>query len=259
MITLDDGYADNLWYAKPLLEKYDCPATVFVVSGYIGKNRELTSDELERIVLETPRLPEKLCLTIAGQAHTWELGDTEAQFIAWDVLREDYPTPRHRCYHDLHGLLRPMDQNGREQVLKALRDWSGDLSGARPQRRAMDGDEIRELVKGHLIDVGAHTVNHLLLAAQEVEVQKREIMSSKEYLEDILGRCVTAFAYPYGGATALNSQTVQLVRDADFHLACDNVPGCVNIKTDPFLLPRHMIFNWTGDEFAQRLESFFGS
>ncbi len=36
VITIDDGYADNLAVAAPLLERYRAPATVFVVSGRVG-------------------------------------------------------------------------------------------------------------------------------------------------------------------------------------------------------------------------------
>ncbi|MCY7348127.1 MAG: polysaccharide deacetylase family protein [Pyrinomonadaceae bacterium] len=45
-ITFDDGYEDNLSVALPLLEKYNLPATIFMVAGFIGKKGYLTGKDL---------------------------------------------------------------------------------------------------------------------------------------------------------------------------------------------------------------------
>ena len=39
-VTFDDGYANNLSVAKPVLERNGVPATVFVCSGYLERDRE---------------------------------------------------------------------------------------------------------------------------------------------------------------------------------------------------------------------------
>ena len=52
-VTFDDGYADNLLVAKPLLERREVPATVCVTSGFVGSGREFWWDEIERIAVAT--------------------------------------------------------------------------------------------------------------------------------------------------------------------------------------------------------------
>src|SRR5437773_7329055 len=73
-ITFDDGYADNLLQAKPALERYDIPATVFVATGNIEQAHEFWWDELERLLLQPGTLPEELRLSIDGKTYRWELG-----------------------------------------------------------------------------------------------------------------------------------------------------------------------------------------
>ncbi|MGH7792840.1 MAG: polysaccharide deacetylase family protein, partial [Thermodesulfobacteriota bacterium] len=73
VVTLDDGYADNLINAKPLLEHYNIPATVFLTTGYIGSQREFWWDELDRLFLQPGKLPEVLCLKINGSSYEWKL------------------------------------------------------------------------------------------------------------------------------------------------------------------------------------------
>lgn len=51
VVTFDDGYADNLFNAKPLLERYEIPATVFMTTGYLENSCEFWWDELEQLSL----------------------------------------------------------------------------------------------------------------------------------------------------------------------------------------------------------------
>src|SRR5262245_16613215 len=105
VVTFDDGYADNLLHAKPLLERYSIPATVFVATGLLGADREYWWDEIERLLLLPGRVPERLRLSVAGDDFEAEVGadadyaaEAYAEHRRWTVLREDCPSRRHEVY-----------------------------------------------------------------------------------------------------------------------------------------------------------------
>jgi peptidoglycan/xylan/chitin deacetylase (PgdA/CDA1 family) len=66
VLTFDDGYADNLLAAKPLLVKHDAPATLFLCTGALDSIFEFWWDAVERIFLHPGTLPENLELQIDG-------------------------------------------------------------------------------------------------------------------------------------------------------------------------------------------------
>jgi len=45
IITFDDGYADNLHNALPILEEFNVPATIFLTAGYVSLNKPFYWDE----------------------------------------------------------------------------------------------------------------------------------------------------------------------------------------------------------------------
>ena len=47
VITFDDGYADNLTVALPILQRYGMKATIFVVAGEVGQPGYLTWEQLK--------------------------------------------------------------------------------------------------------------------------------------------------------------------------------------------------------------------
>ena len=257
VVTLDDGYADNLLNAKPLLEHYHIPATVFVTTGFVERSGESTSSVLERCLLQPRDLPPSLALAINGETYYWQIDDYQENAASWDVTMDYYPTRRHKCYHELHILLRPLDDTSRREVLAALIDWASCPTDVPPTHRMLNPDELKALSKDGLVELGAHGVNHLILARQSIETQSQEISESKRYLEDILGQRVTSFSYPYGSPGDASQETIHLARQAGFELACANVAAPVTTKSDLFWLPRYLVRDWDRQEFAKHLREAF--
>jgi len=46
-ITFDDGIRNNFSEAFPILKKYNFPATIFIPTGYVGKKKYLTWDQIK--------------------------------------------------------------------------------------------------------------------------------------------------------------------------------------------------------------------
>ena len=263
-VTLDDGYADNLHQAKPLLELYGIPATAFVASGHAGQEREFWWDELEGLLLQPGRLPETLCLDLNGLHHRWTLGTAAdygihdyERYAGWNVCRKDDPTPRQGLYRCLCRLMHSLPGTERRRIMDGLLEWAGAKPVVRPTHRVLSRREIVQLADGPWVGVGAHTVTHSILSALPPAAQRDEIRKNKIFLEDILGRPVSGFSYPYGSRADYTSETTSIVRETGFDYACSNFPGFIWRGSDPYQLPRISVKDWDGDEFASRLREWF--
>ncbi len=256
VVTLDDGYADNLHNAKPLLCRYDVPATVFITSGCIDSVHEFWWDELERMILHSRELPETLDLAINNVAHHWDLpnskdekSDSSDQFSdwrAWNVPRDS----RTSLYRSLWKLLRPLLEEARQEVRQQLRVWAGAELMVRPTHRSLRRDEVVNLASGELIEIGAHTVTHPMLPTLPPDEQLEEVQNGKADLEEIVGTAVTQFSYPYG---CFADETRTIVQKCGFRCACSTQTRRVLAGADRFALPRVRVHDWDGDQFSSWL------
>ena len=262
-LTFDDGYADNKTTAKPVLESFGIPATIFVSSGYCGAGREFWWDELERIFLSPGTLPDRLQMTWNGEEIVRPIepsnySPSDARRHAfWTVENRSDPTARHAVYRELATRLRRAPVATRESVLDTLRSWSGSET-ARDTHRPMTPDQVRAL-SSDLISVGAHTVLHPTLSALSAEDQEREIRQSKADVERFTSSEVDLFAYPFGGADDYAPVSVALARTSGFSLACTTDHDTVRRGTDPFRVPRINVRDWSGTEFESRIGPLLGS
>ena len=252
-ITFDDGYVDNLMEAKPLLARADIPATVYVTTGPTGTTREFWWDELDRALLLPPVLPDTLELMVDGTQHRWKLG--AAVNGAWDENRNQKASPARMRFHvDVWQRLRLLPTASRQEALERLFLWSGSANIPRQTHRVMTADELVSIEADGLIELGAHTVTHPLLPSLPAETQRDEMATSRASLERILGRPVTAFSYPFGGADAT---TLALARSIGFESATAIHEETVWRESDPLRLPRFAVRDWDGADFERRLNKWF--
>ncbi len=259
-VTFDDGYVDNLRNAKPLLQKYAIPATVFVSVSHVRDGKPFWWDEVQRILLDRHPLPEVLSLTLAGKRFEWFLGDSgqyreaSLRHRKWNLLSPSDPTPRHTAYRDVCKLLRPLTDERREMALHELRQAAGLSAGV---REACTPAELRALHDPDLVEIGAHTCTHPVLSRLPVADQRQEIVESKLWIEAELGAPVNSFSYPFGGREDYGAESVEEVRRCGFRYACSNFEGYVRRSTDPHQLPRFLVRDWDADTFAHKLKGWF--
>lgn len=258
-VTFDDGYADNLYGAKPLLERYEIPATVFVVTEYIGHKLGIWWDQVNRLLLQPGALPEELHLRINDNHYQWKLskaaqrsGGVSRYPPLWRVGWDDSIFRYYLC-HSLAELLRPLTEGERQKVLNELLVWADAEPGVQPGHRSLSHEELVALAQTELIEVGAHTMTHPMLSLIPEASQRHEILGSKIRLEESLGQRVNSFAYPFGVPAA---GTVGIVREAGFTCACLLAQKYVNPLTDRFQLPRVAVEDWNGERFARWLLQF---
>ncbi len=253
-VTFDDGYGNVLHRAKPLLESYGVPATVFAISGPLDGPTEYWWDELAGIVLRPGRLPVRLDQrSFPGPAI--DLGPAECYSAAqWSVDHryrdEEMPAgPRMALYRDLWQRLLHIDDGRRRAALDGLAAWADVPVGPRASHRNVSVEELVEL-DGGVVTVGGHTMTHPLLPEVPADRRLAEIVDNKAHLEDLLGRPVDAFSYPFG---AHDDASVAAVRHCGYRLAVTTRPSTTTGSTDPLRIGRFDVKDWTGEEFERRL------
>lgn len=86
----------------------------------------------------------------------------------------------------------------------------------------MTEDQIKEIAKDGLVEIGVHTVHHLALKGLQLKTLAYEVFESKKMIEDMIGEPTYSFAYPYG---SFDVAAINAVHQAGFTSAVSTVPG----------------------------------
>jgi len=237
-VTFDDGYADNLTKALPILKAHDIPATVFVTSRAVGSDREFWWDALEQALLVNSVLPPSLALTCGPQKLSWPLTG---------------PAQRLKCYDDICSILRDRPADQIDQIVDMILAWAAVPLIGRMSKRPLALAQLRCLAGSPLIEIGAHTQTHTRLGILPVRDQFTEVVGCKRQLEALTGQPVNLLSYPFGSAGDFTDETRQLAASEGFTAALANTQGHVSPPADLYAISRLLVRNWTDDVFARWL------
>ncbi|HNG37409.1 MAG TPA: polysaccharide deacetylase family protein, partial [Nitrosomonas sp.] len=174
-ITFDDGYADNAEIALPILKKYSAVATFFVSAGVIDGGRMWNDTIIESIR--------------HAQGDILDLSQLNMGSYPIKSLTE-----RQKVLITLIEKLKYTPQEQRQEFVDKL---SALIAAKLPNNLMMTSDQVRELHREGM-EIGAHTINHPILARIENPTAYNEIAEGKKMLEEIIKAPVNLFAYPNG-------------------------------------------------------------
>lgn len=241
LLTFDDGYADNYLEALPLLVKHKAQALFYVATGTLNTSNEYWWDAVERIVLLSPNIPANATFILNTVPYKLESLDLAKRLDLYEKFLVEF---------------RKLPSFVRDGKINELAQLFGSTE-VRVTHRAMTFDELKKMNASSSAVIGAHTHLHPSLAALNFKEQFDEISSSKKILEEIIGKKITHFSYPFGTQNDYNTDTIKIVKQLDFKMVAANFPYIVHKNSDRYRFPRFLVRNWKAEEFEKNLQTFF--
>jgi peptidoglycan/xylan/chitin deacetylase (PgdA/CDA1 family) len=231
-ITIDDGYPDTLSVALPELERLGLPATLFLSTAPPETGESIWTDRLRWLM---------------KYARAREL---EAPWLGLPRLSLASTDSRLNALARLLGLLKVSGPAVIEQTLARLEST---LVADGPPLRTIGWPDVRRLVSGRSIRLGAHTHRHYPLSRLTDDEQEHEVKHCLGLIQERAGVRVTSFAYPNGQPPDYDARTIGLLRRLGLRCALTTRPGQARSGQDLFELPRIHTSEPSLPVFAARL------
>jgi peptidoglycan/xylan/chitin deacetylase (PgdA/CDA1 family) len=219
-ITFDDGYRNNLFYALPALKECGLTATFFITTGFLDKTSDLWWLPIKKLVVLCEKQNKAVELPGLG---TWPADSRERAG---------------RSYQEILVALKALAAERRAAVVETARKR---LEGAPDPLGDITWNELREL-GGQGMEVGAHTVNHPILARESDQRIRQEIDGSvKQVKSELQLQGPLAFAYPDGQREDCQVRIESMVSQAGCYAGLANFAGINRRQTNRYRLQRFPI------------------
>jgi peptidoglycan/xylan/chitin deacetylase (PgdA/CDA1 family) len=234
-VTFDDGYRDTYERALPILERLNVPCTIYVPTHAV--TRELYAWWLGlRRLFKT-----KDVVAINAMNQSFSCPDTKSKIAA---LR----TVTTWVGHDFHR------KENLRQTLKSNGISLEELS----DKYFLSGQEIREIARRPLSVIGAHSTSHAALSILTDHEVVPEMSDNRNFLENLIGREVSHFAYPYGTDNACGEREFAVARRLGFKSGSTATNRAIGRGSSHHSLPRVDLTGPFWTTRAERLNSVRG-
>jgi peptidoglycan/xylan/chitin deacetylase (PgdA/CDA1 family) len=231
-LTFDDGYRGLYDEALPILAKYKIPATVYLTAGAIESGVPAWYDKIFLTMLVYPKVTLEVQL---DEPRRFLLNSSQARIAAAveivSKLRRVPNADRLACCVEL------------EKQVTLPADGLAD--------RMLNWTQVREMQQNG-IEFGAHTMTHPAMSRLEPQEAERELLGSKQLIEERLQTPVQDFAYPFGQPWDCSPEVEQLIARCGFRSAVTTSWGINRTGANPFALRRPQI----GQEGSLSLYAF---
>ncbi|HEY4921213.1 MAG TPA: polysaccharide deacetylase family protein, partial [Xanthobacteraceae bacterium] len=205
--TFDDGYRDNKQWAYPILKAAGVPFAVYVATGFADRLGKLWWLALEQVIARNQRFS----LVMDGQA----------RHVVCATVGE-----KREVFETLYWWLRGLPSE--KMVIDTVSDLAARCGVDMAKFCAdlcMDWSEIGELARDPLVTIGAHTVNHAMLAKASDGQVRNELNLGRSVIEATLGKAPEHFAYPFGDPTTAGPREFRIAAELGFKSAVTTRPG----------------------------------
>ena len=185
-ITFDDGWRDNFDFALPVLRRHGAPATIFLVSSYIGTTQRFWPNRL----IELAR---------AAFADPASVAFPQALRILVEPVLAHARERKELGIEDLDALVQQAKGFDEGQIRQLIDATATSGGGPKEYTEILDEAQVTEMAQSGLIRFGSHTMTHLRLGASvSAEALEREIGGSRARLREMCGQDIELFCYPNG-------------------------------------------------------------
>lgn len=110
----------------------------------------------------------------------------------------------------------------------------------RPTRPFMNWSQVSELAAAGWT-IGSHSLTHPRLSALSDDESRRQLVDSRDQIEQRLGRDILLHAYPFGTPATVSDRDRRLAEEAGYRAAFMDTTGPLRQHDDTFGLPRSKV------------------